>query len=192
VTTIVPLEPRRADDWLAFFDGPAFADNPEWSRCYCRCFLFGGGGFERWDAACANEGENRGVMAERVRAGTVDGLLAYREGRVVGWLHFGPTDRFHTPIDILRPVEDGVASIVCFVVAPEARRSGVARALLREACAELGRRGFTAVDGRPAVSAEGDMHEFMGPLGLYLSEGFVLAETGEKRHRVRRVLPPRG
>lgn len=185
---IVPLDPGRADDWLAFFDGPAFADNPEWGPCYCRCYVYGGGGHDAWDASCAAKGENRGVMEARIRAGTIDGLLAYEGDRVVGWLHFGPTERFHSPIDALRPVEEGVASIVCFVISPEHRRQGIARALLREACAELGRRGFRAVDGRPEVEATNAADQFTGPLALYLAEGFTLVEPGEKRHRVRRVL----
>lgn len=44
-----PLGPSLLEDWLAFFDGDAFADHPEWGSCYCRCFVFGGGGFEAWD-----------------------------------------------------------------------------------------------------------------------------------------------
>ena len=36
---ILPLTAERASDWTAFFDRVAFADNPEWAGCYCRCFL---------------------------------------------------------------------------------------------------------------------------------------------------------
>ena len=35
------LTPGQRDDYLAFFDherGPAFADNPEWARCYCQFY----------------------------------------------------------------------------------------------------------------------------------------------------------
>src|SRR5262245_38533389 len=95
---IRPLSPALLDDWLAFFDKHAFCDNPDWGTCYCRCYLIGGGGMERWDAACASPGENRAAMIERIRAGTIDGMLAYRGGRVVGWVHYGPTERFETPM----------------------------------------------------------------------------------------------
>lgn len=29
------LSRSRLDDYLAFFDGRAFTDNPRWSGCYC-------------------------------------------------------------------------------------------------------------------------------------------------------------
>lgn len=186
---LAPLTPDRLADWLAFFDGPAFADNPDWATCYCRVHHFDGGGMDAWDAACANPGENRTAMVERIRAGQVDGLLAFRDGRPIGWVQFGPTSRFRMPNGRLEPAEEGVASIVCFVVAPGHRRTGVARALLRGTVAELVRRGFRAVDARPRSDAqECAAEEFMGPLPLFLSEGFEVAEAGPRRTRVRRTL----
>lgn len=182
-----PLVPALLDDWLGFFEGEAFADNPAWGGCYCRCFLFGGGGFDAWDRACET-GENRGVMVEKIRAGEVDGLLAYRGGRIVGWVHYGPTARFHTPLAPLAPVEEGVASIVCFVIAPAERRKGVARALLRGACAALTQANFHAVDARPRVGEHPAAEHFLGPPDLYLSEGFVEVDRTPDRLRVRRTL----
>jgi len=32
------LTPDRADDFLDYFDGDAFADNPEGASCYC-CYF---------------------------------------------------------------------------------------------------------------------------------------------------------
>jgi ribosomal protein S18 acetylase RimI-like enzyme len=186
---IVPLTPDRLDDWLAFFDGPAFSDHPEWATCYCRIHHLDGGGDAAWEAACANPGENRTAMIGRIRAGQIDGLLAFRDGRPIGWVQFGPTARFRMPHGRLEPAEDGVASIVCFVVAPGHRRTGVARALLRGAVEELARRGFRAVDARPrSEQQESAAEEFMGPLPLFLAEGFEVAEPGPRRTRVRRAL----
>ena len=40
-STIERLTPARRDDFLRFFDhehGPAFADNPEWAKCYCHFY----------------------------------------------------------------------------------------------------------------------------------------------------------
>lgn len=182
-----PLVPSRLDDWLAFFEGEAFADNPEWGACYCRCFVFGGGGFDAWDRACT-AGENKAPMVERVREGSIDGLLAYRDGAPIGWVHYGPTARFHTPRGPLAPADEGVASIVCFIVAAEHRRTGVARALLRGSLAELGRAGFHAVDARPRIGEHSAAEQFTGPLALYLSEGFREVEPLGDRVRVRRQL----
>ena len=185
-TEVRALSPDLLDDWLTFFDGPAFADNPAWGTCYCRCFVFGGGGFAAWDAACERKGENRDAMIDRIRAGSVDGFLAYRDGAPVGWIHVGPTSRFHTPLAPLTPAEEGAASVVCFVVAAGHRRTGVARTLLRAALADLRERGFRTVDARPRAGGEhSDAEHFLGPLELYLSEGFSAVEETAGRTRVR-------
>jgi GNAT superfamily N-acetyltransferase len=180
--SFVPLGPDTLADWLAFFDGPAFADNRDWGTCYCRVFVFGGGGYDAWDAACAANA-NRAPMIAAIQAGQIDGLLAREAGEVVGWVHYGPSSRFHTPVSRLEPDEDGVASIVCFVVHPNHRRTGVARGLLQAAIADLCARGFTAVDARPR-QGETAAEQFTGPRALYLSEGF---EPVDER-RVRRSL----
>ena len=186
--SIDPLTPERLPEWLAFFDGTAFADNPDWGTCYCRVFLLGGGGREAWDRACATPGENRAAMCDRILAGQVDGLLARRDGQVAGWTQFGPSSRFHPPLGPLQPNDPGIASIVCFVVAPAHRRTGVARALLRAAVARLAEAGFSAVDARPRAAADDVAEMFTGPLALYLSEGFVPQESANGRIRVRRSL----
>lgn len=39
---IKPLSLDLLDDWLYFFEKVGFADNPEWSGCYCRYYHFAG------------------------------------------------------------------------------------------------------------------------------------------------------
>lgn len=198
--TFEPLRPELLADWLAFFDGPAFADNPDWGNCYCRCFVHGAveNPNEAWDRACAS-GENRPAMMKRVAAGEIDGLLARRGGEVVGWLHFGPATRFCTPwgttfAPLAGAAGDGVgasgqAAVVCFVVAAAARRTGVARGLLRAALDELRARGFSSVAALAAGDAcEGDAEKFTGPMELYLSEGFTVARHAPRRPVVVREL----
>src|SRR6266566_1718425 len=34
------LKPSLRDDFLLFFDSVAFADNPDWSDCYCSLYHF--------------------------------------------------------------------------------------------------------------------------------------------------------
>ena len=193
-TQLRRLDPSLLADWLAFFDGDAFSDNKDWSTCYCRCYVFyegAGGGMEAWDAACAAPGANRAAMIEMIGAGKVDGLLAYRDGKVVGWVQYGPSTRFHSPKGKLEPAEDGLAAIICFVVSPQHRRSGIARALLRAALDDLARRGFRAVDARAAANPEpGAMHHFTGSIAMYLDEGFVRqgGDPAARYVRVRREL----
>jgi len=201
--TVRPLTPALLPPWLRFFDGPAFADNPEWGSCYCRCFVFDAApasrdaGIDAWDAACA-AGANRAPMIEKVRAGQVDGMLAMRGEEVVGWLHLGPAGRFVTAWGTTFRAKEGddprigaadQAAVVCFLVAPAHRGAGVGRVMLREGLAELGRRGFRSVLALGATAEEeGVGHLFTGPLALYLSEGFEVVRPGAQRSMVWRAL----
>src|SRR6185295_3694157 len=36
-----PLAPAMKDEYIAYFDGPAFADNPVWAQCYCLSYHLG-------------------------------------------------------------------------------------------------------------------------------------------------------
>jgi hypothetical protein len=37
---VQPVSPELLPDFLAFFDGEAFADNPKWGFCYCQFSYF--------------------------------------------------------------------------------------------------------------------------------------------------------
>jgi GNAT superfamily N-acetyltransferase len=168
------LRPTDLKDWLAFFDGPAFRDNHEWSTCYCRSYLIENP--EGWDDACEGGG-NRAPMCAAIEAGAVDGMLARVDGEVVGWIHMGPVTRFNFAARFHdRPDDEtDVAGIVCLIVAKPMRRRGVATALLRGAIETLRDRGFRRVRAWPRTdeSHDGEAELFHGPRALYVSEGFV-------------------
>lgn len=77
-----PLSPERLPDFLAFFDGDAFSDNPKWSSCYCQCYYEDHSRVVWKDRTAA---ENRSFACERAANGQMQGYLAYVGGRVVGW-----------------------------------------------------------------------------------------------------------
>jgi len=52
------------------------------------------------------------------------GLLAYDGGEVIGWCNAGARDWIRGMLDHIEPAEGGVASISCFVVAPDRRGRG--------------------------------------------------------------------
>ena len=175
------LRPTDLPDWLTFFDGPAWTDNPDWSPCYCRSYLIADP--EQWDTAC-DRGLNRDSMCAAIRNGEVDGMLARLDGDVVGWIHMGPATRFNHAARFHDRADDApdVAGIVCLLVAARMRRQGVATALLRGAIETLRERGFRRVRAWPLTEEEEDTAAslFHGPRALYLSEGFV--PVGERGH----------
>ena len=118
-------------------------------------------------------------------------LLAYRDGDPVGWCRLGPRESFERLAHsrTLRPVDDvPVWSVVCFYVRPEAKRQGVASALLDEAV-ELARdRGAPALEGYAARPHHPNIDSYTGYLPMFLAAGFEHVRDGGRRAIVRRTL----
>jgi ribosomal protein S18 acetylase RimI-like enzyme len=168
--TIRHLTPELRDDWLQFFEGAAFADNPKWKSCYCQ-FLYVDHSKVDWAARTAQE--NRAASCERIGCGRMQGLLAYRGDQVVGWCNAAPRMLMDGFADEPDPDEARLGQITCFVVAREHRRTGVARALLEAACEMLRQQGLAFAEANPSRNAASDAANHYGPLSLFESAGFI-------------------
>jgi GNAT superfamily N-acetyltransferase len=187
---IKPLVPELHDDLLHFFDVIAFADNPHWAKCFCMFFMRSSS--EEHDSKSREQ--NRTDRSGIVRSGKGNGLLAYRLGRVVGWCHAAPKPQ----LPLLASwdgtmIEPRVGAVVCFMVAPDARRQGVATALLDAACEYLRGRGMTAVEAYPPPSGSDDpalwpRRNYHGPLSMFQHAGFKETSRNEWAITVRREL----
>lgn len=173
---IHPLTPDRLGDFLAYFEGDAFADNPRWKSCYCQ-FLYVDHAKVLWMARTAQE--NRSAACTRIGAGTMQGLLAYRGGRVVGWCNAAPRRMMDAFADEPDPDAGRLGQITCFVVAKAHRRSGVATALLDAACAALKAQGLTIAEAAPKPEVATDAENHFGPYSLFLNAGFSVHGPGE-------------
>ena len=200
VLTIERLMPSRGDDFLRFFDherGPAFADNPDWAKCYCHYYHvpkeIAWGSF---DAAA-----NRTAMAARIAVGEMEGFLAYAGGEVVGWVNAQPYHKLRhacarlavAPPELPVPAHEA-AAIVCFVIAPEWRRRGVARALLDGALASFTARGIRVVDAFPWKAGDSTKatDHYHGPLPLFVAAGFAAIRDEREVTVVRKRLDGAG
>jgi ribosomal protein S18 acetylase RimI-like enzyme len=179
------LTPARRDDFLAFFDherGPAFADNPGWAKCYCHFYHVPKP--IAWNSLDADA--NRTAMTARIEAAEMEGFLAYSQRDVVGWLNAQPYSklphcaaRMGVTAPRLPVAPHVAAAIVCFVIAPEWRRRGVARALLAGALESFAKRGIRLVDAFPfnAGTSTTSADHYHGPRSLFRDAGFdVLSE----------------
>jgi GNAT superfamily N-acetyltransferase len=155
---------------MAFFDGEAFSDNPRWSSCYCQCFYED---HSRIVWAARTAAENRGCANQRIVRGEMQGLLAYCDGQVIGWCNAAPRRLLHA-LDA-EPIanQEQVGTILCFLVAPNARGRGVATALLNAACGHLEAQGLRWVEANPRPRARGAAENHFGPLAMYLAAGFT-------------------
>lgn len=170
------LTPDRMADFLAFFEGEAFADNPKWKSCYCQ-FLYVDHSKVTWMARTADE--NRSAACARVASGSMQGHLAYRGGRVVGWCNAAPRRMMDAFADEPDPDAATLGQITCFVVAKAHRRTGVARALLDAACSALKAQGLTIAEASPKPQEAGDAENHFGPYSLFLGAGFTVHRQGE-------------
>jgi GNAT superfamily N-acetyltransferase len=180
------LSPELMQDFLQFFDGEAFADNPGWSFCYCQ-FLYVDHAKVKWPARTKEE--NRAAACDRIVSRRMEGYIAYRDGKPIGWCNAAPRTMLDALSDEPDPDALRIGQIGCFVVAKAHRRSGVATSLLHAACAGLKAQGFAIVEALPAAEATSDAQNHFGPLKMYLAAGFHVHGTDEDgRIHVRRSL----
>jgi len=185
------LAPALHDELMRFFDFSAYADNPHWASCFCSYFLARDGD----EHSAHTKEQNRATRSTVIRSGTGNGLVAYRLGRAVGWCHAAPKSEL--PLlaswDPRNATVTDVGAVVCFVVAPDARRQGVATTLLDAAVEYLRRRGMTAVEAYPPLASEDDpllwpRRNYHGPLSMYEKAGFRETSRNEWSITVRREL----
>ena len=188
-TEIRRLTPERADDFFRFFEKVAFADHSEWGGgCYC-CY-YHAESFALWEKRTPEQ--NRETARNLILAGRMRGLLAYSDGKPVGWCHFdGKTDlpglKAMYP-QVMGGDDEKAGAIVCFTVAQGYRNRGIASRLLARACEELKIMGYTAAEGYPAKGCADDEHNYVGPLSMYLAQGFTVVKELENESIVRKAL----
>jgi GNAT superfamily N-acetyltransferase len=167
------------------------------SACYCRYFHFEGDKNE-WQARLAFEPEkNRAELVERAARPPLAGVVAFAGEDACGWMKLEPAaavpklyaQRPYRALPQLAGPRSGVWVVGCFLVAPEVRRRGVARGLLR-AGIELARaQGAHALEAFPR-RAEGvrDEELWTGPLALFMSESFAIVQEQTQYPVLRRML----
>src|SRR2546430_16101087 len=113
---IRPVSPDQHDSVMHYFDLVAYADNPNWSRCFCMERLVD-------DYPSRTKEQNRASRSELLRPAKANRLVAYRLGRVVGWCHAAAQAEVQSlPGDLAA----GIGAIVGLVVGPDQPRPGIA------------------------------------------------------------------
>jgi len=190
---IVPITPARLADLETLFA----RGDPRTCQCtYLR--------LTHRDYAQTSTAERRDLhhlaVRRAARAKRAAGMIAYDDAGPVGWVSFGPREEFArlAASPVLQPVDEAeVTSVVCFVIAPRARRREVATALLGSVITYAGERGIALLEAYP-VDREGrapGAELWRGPRRLYEAAGFTVAAARQanaaaRRHLImRRALP---
>jgi GNAT superfamily N-acetyltransferase len=183
---IVPLTPDRWPDVAALFD-----EGGDPKTCSCMFWRVRSRDWSFGSAAEARAGFRTLVDADRDPA---PGLLAYADGRAVGWVSVAPRDDYQRLTNSrVRPRIDEVPvwSIVCFVVSRSARGQHLTTRLLDAAMDYARAHGAPALEAYP-VDADGRIPAAVGYTGLlstFQAAGFhVVHEIDSPQATVRRVI----
>jgi len=169
--------PDRLQDFLAFFDGEAFTDNPKWGFCYCQ-FSYVDHTKVEWKTRTLEQ--NRLAATQRIQRCTMKGHLAYRDGQPIGWCNAAPRTMLDAFLDEPDPDANRIGQITCFIVAKEHRGTGVAKALLQAACEGLRAQGLTIAEATANTHATTEAEHHYGPLSMYLAAGFTVHKTEDR------------
>ena len=168
---IVPLTPDRLSALGELFDE---GGDPRW--CWCAYVRARGRDWTNSTAA-----DNRALLSGLAEAGPAPGLVAFLDGRAVGWVSLGPRADYERLAysRVLAPVDDRpVWSIVCFVVSRRVRGRGIATALLGAAIAHARTQGARTLEAYPVdvsgarIPAASAYH---GTLSMFTRAGFAVA-----------------
>lgn len=185
---IKPLRPDLLDDFLYYFDSVGFADNPDWSVCYCHYYHFSGSN-KKWGKRTGEE--NRNASIELIRSGKMYGFLGYLDNKPVGWCNVNSRENFSKSLykyDTPDSQEKKIASIVCFLIAHTHRKQGVAHQLLKYACSSYKDNGYKIMEAYPRKGKLSDAHAYRGPISLYNSEGFSIYKEFKNFYVMRKKL----
>ena len=94
------LEPKLCGDWLYFFDNIAFQDHQDWAFCYCLEGHLDPKTQEEW----TDVKERREKAVELIQAGEMQGYLAYRADKVIGWCNVNERKNYRYLTEMFRKI----------------------------------------------------------------------------------------
>ncbi|HEU4782760.1 MAG TPA: GNAT family N-acetyltransferase [Ktedonobacterales bacterium] len=182
---IQPLTPDRWEDLEALF-GPRGA----YGGCWCMFWRVSGA---RFAEQCARDGAgNKAAFQEVVMRGDVPGLLAYADGKPVGWCAVAPREVYATleRSTTLKRIDDKpVWVITCFFVAHGWRRKAVYIALISAAIDHVRSLGGRLLEAyptlhKPGMKAPSNAPVYIGLSAAFRITGFVDVERPGNARRV--------
>jgi GNAT superfamily N-acetyltransferase len=154
-----------------------FARIPCWCQ-YWRMSSSAYGRIPQGQTHDAQEAIHREALRDQLERPTPPGVIAYLDGRIVGWCGLGLRSELERLVRsrTIPAVDDRpVWSIVCFLVRPGYRRRGVARALLRGAIECARQHGAPAIEAYPVDPAGRRIDTafaYVGTISMFEQEGF--------------------
>lgn len=181
--------PLSREHWSSFLQ--LFGERGACANCWCMYFRLKK---DEFTEGKTNNG-NRDRMKELVWAGEPTGVLAFYQGKAIGWCAFAPREeylklensRVHKRID-----DEPVWSVTCFFVDKAFRRMGVSVALLKGVIEIARKQKIKIIEAYPTIPTQETLPDAFAWIGLYSAfekAGFKIADrTSKNRPMVRYYL----
>ena len=168
---VKPLTRERWHDLVELFGRPGAS-----IARGCYCMFYRRTGRHVPPPGVTRSESNKRALKALVDRGVVPGLIAYDNGRPIGWVSLGPREDYarlaRSPL--MKPVDDKpVWSIICFFVDSKARHRGVGEALLGAAIDWTRSQGVTLLEAYPCDKQRADDDMWFGPKPMFDRAGFV-------------------
>ena len=182
--TIRPLTTQDAHRFTEYLATMDFQHAPNWAGCFCR-FYHTECSMDEWIAK--DPAQNRREAESAISNGSMRGVLAFEDDRIIGWLNANHVDAYPRLKGFVENFVESplTGASVCFVIHPDYRNQGVATQLLREALNGFKAEGLTQVLGFPFEDPQHPQKAYHGSLSMYLKAGFTLVESRGNQHVVR-------
>ena len=145
------FEALTAERWPHFEQ--LFGERGACGGCWCMLWRLTRKQFE------AQKGSgNKRAMKAIVQSGEVPGILAYVDGKPIGWCALAPREKYSAleRSRVLKPVDDqAVRSISCLFIHKSHRKQGVSTALLEAAANHVRAQGGRLLEGYPVEPKTG-------------------------------------
>lgn len=184
---IKSLIPELINDFLWFFDNRAFCDNPEWARCYCMFYQYKAS-LDDWMKRTGIE--NREEAIEQIQTGKLKGYLAYNGNIPIGFCNANAKenlwfDKYRQETN--NSGNEGVFSIVCFVIDPNYRRKGISKQFLIHIINTIDKSHFSYIEAYPSKNCAEEKDNYHGYFNLYQQMEFQ-TEMEFDRFRIMRLI----
>lgn len=171
-----------------------FGAHGGYAGCWCMFWRL-----DRKDFKALRGDGTKAALKSMTEKKQVAGLLAYADGKPVGWCSIGPREDYAALENsrILKRVDDmPVWSIVCFFVDKSARQQGVMRELLTGAVKYAKSKGAKIVEGYPidmqspklAGQKLNSYSGYMGIASIYRDAGFKQVGAASETQLIMRYI----
>ena len=170
-----PISIDRWADLTAFFER-----HGNTNYCWCTRWRLKSMQFKQLPAV-----ERRNQLASLVQADIPIGVLAYRQGKAVGWCSVAPRETYALleGSTTLKRIDNlPTWSVVCFFIDPGLRRQGLPVKLLRAAVSYAISQGAKIIEGYPVEPNKS--YRFMGSPSIFEQAGFREVGTAKNGRRI--------